>query len=342
MVSNRRRILPPHLYSALLSLGDSLERGMSPEELERVLHGLGRLPAKLAVQAAKEIADAAQLTQRAPAKYRWLEQLLRPVLSEAEQLHRTPDVAWLFLFHHNGYVREMALDTILSAPSSEFFFAAIAWRLNDWAEPVRRAASRCASRVFPLADPDVAAAAGLYLIDRHLVWGRWHDEHLLLDLIFARHTVMERLATRLREHAHGPLATALLNALRYPTIDEHLPRLAREARQPTVRAVALRCLLDGKGSWPVGFKWQWIDKVYGQKKRIRAFANRPIQAPPRDVLLTEGLSDRSAVVRRVAADGLIADRSGLLNVDEMIARLAADKSPSIRERADFLIRHPSR
>lgn len=341
MASNRRSILPSSLHSALLSVGDSLERGPSSEDLERALEGLGKLPAKAAVQGAREIADAAQLTWW-PVQKTSLRSLFWPALSKKVLLRRNPDIAWLFLFHQDGRVREQALDTIQAAPTAPFFFAAIAWRLNDWAEPVRRAAVRCASRVFPITDPDVAARAGLYLLDRRLAWERWREEQELLDLVFARHAVMDCLATLLRESSNGALATGLRHALRYPAIDEHLPRLAREAKQPAVRALALRCLIERKAAWPIGFEWQWIDKAYGLKKRIQVYANRAIQAPPRDPTLTAGLSDRSAVVRRVAADGLIADRSTVPDLDDILARLASDKSPSIRERADYMIRHPSR
>lgn len=342
MVSNHRSVLPPSLSGALRSLSESLERGPSPEALRRVLEDLGKLPVKVAVQGAREIADAAQLTWRVPAKKGWFGNLIWPSLSEKVLLRHDPDIAWLFLFHDDGRVREQALDAIQAAPTAAFFLVAIAWRLNDWAEPVRLAAVRCASRVFPHADPDVAASVGLYLLDRRLTWQRWREEQGTIDLIFMRQTVMERLATLLRGDSNGALAAGLRHALRYTSIDQHLPRLAREATHPAVRAVALRCLLERKATWPIGFEWQWIDKVYGRKKRRPVYANRAIQAPPRDLLLTEGLSDRSAVVRRVAADGLIADRSTIPNLDDILARLASDKSPSIRERADYMIRHPSR
>ena len=66
-----------------------------------------------------------------------------PTLARAATLN----FAWLFLFHPSGYIREAALDSIVTPPTSAFFFAALAWRLNDWAGPVRKAAERCAVRV---------------------------------------------------------------------------------------------------------------------------------------------------------------------------------------------------
>jgi hypothetical protein len=45
-------------------------------------------------------------------------------------------------------------------------------------------------------------------------------------------------------------------------------------------------------------------------------------------------------VRRVAADALIEHRASVRDLDQLIARMTADRSPSIRERADYMIRHP--
>ena len=88
----------------------------------------------------------------------------RRVPSDQELLEINHDYAWLFLFHPNGYVREAALDSLNNPPTSPFFFAALAWRLNDWVPAVRQAAQRCAERVLYRTAADVAATAALYLL----------------------------------------------------------------------------------------------------------------------------------------------------------------------------------
>ncbi|MGB6119056.1 MAG: hypothetical protein WBF87_12630, partial [Mesorhizobium sp.] len=48
--------------------------------------------------------------------------------------------------------------------------------------------------------------------------------------------------------------------------------------------------------------------------------------------------DRSAAVRTVAADAMIARRETLPGLAELIELLRDDKSPAVRERIDFLDR----
>lgn len=188
--------------------------------------------------------------------------------------------------------------------------------------------------------PAVAANVALALLPRYLTWGRWQDiERTLLDSLFSQKDVIAALTEQFRQDAVGPLATCLRYALRYPAIDEHLSVLAREAVQPAVRATAFECLVQGRASWPVGFGWEWVDKVYNEKKKIAVFESREITTPPLDPLIREGLVDRSVFVRRVAADALIANRRELAGVDELTQLLDADANPSIQERADYLRRH---
>jgi len=148
------------------------------------------------------------------------------------------------------------------------------------------------------------------------------------------------LVNRLRDDAVGGLPACLKQSLRYGAIDEYLPILAKDGVQPAVRATAYRFLLRGKASWSVGLGWEWLDKVYNLKKRVPLLDSREIQVQSAlDVLIREAVTDRSVLVRRVAADASIAHRKELPNLDEMIRLLATDGNSSIRERADFLIRH---
>jgi hypothetical protein len=129
--------------------------------------------------------------------------------------------------------------------------------------------------------------------------------------------------------------------LRYPGIDQHLPRLAAAAVQPSVRAVAYQCLISGKATWSVGYGWVWIDKVYGLRRRVPKIEARDIQRPrPTLDLIREAARDKSSIVRIVAADALIAARSQLPDEDALIALMAGDRSPAIRSRADYMMRHP--
>jgi hypothetical protein len=339
MASQPRSVLPTSLSAKLSALHTSSGRKKSDQELEEILVDLSALPANAVVRASREIAKRARLGwwQR---ERSLIDQLFGSSVAEQDLLARNPDYAWLLVFHPNGYVREDVLNSIDSPPTSPFFFAALAWRLNDWVAPVRQAAERCAKRVLHRASPDVAAKAALYLLDRRLVWGRWSDEPRVLDTVFGREDVIAALARQLQQST-GVRATSLRNALRYPDIDQHLPRLAATAAQPSVRAVACQCLTSGKASWSVGFEWAWVDKVYGLRRRVPKLEARDVRRTrPAAEFIREAAHDKSPLVRRIAADALIAARSRLPDEAALVAHLAKDRSSAIRSRADFMLRHP--
>jgi hypothetical protein len=339
MAPKPRAVLPPSLAVKLGVLGVQLASGQSDRELGDVLSELAMLPADLAVRANREISDAAKLGWWKPTPPYLLR--MRKLLSEKELLAQNPDYAWLFLFHGNGHVREAALDAINDPPGSAFFFAALAWRLNDWVPQVRDAAAECARRVLPRIDADIAANAALYLLVRRLAWRRWRDEATVLDLVFGRSDVITAVAARLQQQSTGSLATLMRGALRYPDIDEHLPRLAAHAVQPSVRAIAYQCLTTGRASWQTGYERIWIDKVYGLSRVIPKLESREIKpAGPAADWIRAAAYDRSSLVKKVAADALIADRSRSPDAAALIARLAQDRNSAIRSRADFMLRNP--
>jgi hypothetical protein len=359
MAPHSPSVLSGPLSAKLSTLRIRVRRNQSDRELQQVVADLSALPANLVVRASREIARKAglgwwhsptwsrQVIVVSHARLRWerFKQLFkwpaREVPSERDLLKSNDDYAWLFLFHPSGFIREAALDRIGNAPTSPFFFAVLAWRLNDWAPPVRKAAERCATRVLHQTDAGVAANAALYLLDRRHAWSRWSDEAKALDRVFERGDVMAELAGLLQKHPTGPLGTSLRHALQYPGIDEHLPRIAAAAVQPSVRAVAYQCLVSGKASWPIGFEWAWIDKVYNRRTRIPKLATRDIQRiRPAAEFIREAAHDKSPLVRRVAADALIAARSQLPDEGALIALLAKDRNSAIRSRADFMLRHP--
>ncbi len=349
-------VLSPELSAKLAALATRPAHSETRHALDEILSELGNLPAHLVVRASREIATSAGLGWWQPEKrpiqiipthgappFSRLKYLLglEWVPSDNELLAANPNFAWLFLFHPNGYVRETALHAVNEPPASPFFFSVLAWRLNDWVPAVRKAAERCAERVLNRTAPEVAAKAALYLLDRRLVWGRWSDEPKILDSVFERKDVIAALSEYLQHQLTGPLATCLRNALRYPNVDDHLPRLAAAALQPSVRAVAYQCIISGKASWSVGFEWTWIDKVYGLRRRVPALETRDVRRiRPAADLIREAVHDGSPFVRRVAADALIAARSQLPDEGALIAHLANDPSPEIRSRADFMLRHP--
>lgn len=335
------KFLSPALHVALAEIGQKLARSERiGDELVRAVDLISDLsPADIA-RADSAIADAALLHHHRQVPSRvslWLR--FRTNVSDTEQLLRTPGLEKLFIFHRDGRLREAALVRLSGGLPNPFLFAAIAWRLNDWAAPVRAAAVLCARRCFPATAPAVVAATARALLVRRLTWARWAHERQPLDEAFSRADVAKYLADIFIQSRTGPAATMLRHALRSPAIDLYLDEIVRRAVQPVVRAVALETLVDRRAKWPIGYTWEWIDKSMGLRRRVIAFDNRDVDiATSKGDLITRGVHDHSAAVRRVALDAVMRHLSRTSEGQEFAAKLAEDRSSSVRERAAFILR----
>lgn len=334
--------LPDDLRARLERIGDALRSGLTwslPQaEIEAAAARLAAMPADAVPMAGGMVAQAlaAPYGQSPPVRPAILARLLgRP--DDAAIPAATPALQTLLLFHPDGRRREAALHELATLSDSPFLVAAIVYRLNDWAGPVREAARGCALRLLPATDPAAIARALEVLLLRMPSWRRWQENRAVLDAIMAMEPVMDALAEGLCEARQGPMARLLRHALAWPGLDPHLLDLAGRARLPAVRMVALRALIEGRAVWPVGYERVWVDKVYGIGRRAVLLAERPFDRPvPVEALIRLGLDDRSAAPRRIAAEGLILHRRSLGDIAPLVERLAGDKNPSVRERAAFL------
>lgn len=331
-------VLPLELGEALRLISSKLELQQGIEgELGRILRGLNDLPPSVVVRAEREISNAAKLhhywrrpKRRAPGLSSWP--------SDIEQLERAPGLEYLFIFHMDGTVREAALNKIKGELPSPFMFAAMAWRLNDWALPVRIAAAKCAKRTFPLTSAAVVAKAASVLLARESGWGRWTHERGLLIETFGRPDVSAALAEMIEKQQTGAVASILQHALQNSGLDPFLERLARMAAQPAARAIALQPLIHGYARWPSGFTWQWIDKSMGVRRSVRTFSQRPLTVTiSRRTAIAMGVADRSAAVKKIALDALTRYRAEMPDAKEIAEALLKDRATSIRERAEFLL-----
>jgi hypothetical protein len=333
-------ILPPALCAALTDIGQKLARSERIDgELSRALDLMAGLSPAGIARADPAIANAAMLNHWRPRPSSvglWLR--LRTDVSDKEQLLRTQGLEKLFIFHRDGRLREAALLRLSGGLPNPFLFAAVAWRLNDWAPAVRAAAVCCARRCFPATAPAVVAASATTLLARQWTWSRWDEERLPLDEAFNRSDVADCLARVLIRGQTGPMSTTLRYALRTSAIDVHLDGIARDAVQPSVRAGALETLIDRRARWPRGYAWEWIDKSMGLRRRVTVSDHRELDvAPSRSALIARGVRDRSPVVRRVALDGVMRHLLSTHEGQGYAALLSADRSPSVRERAAFIL-----
>lgn len=248
----------------------------------------------------------------------------------------TPKLEFLFLFHPNGHIREAALDKLTDIPSP-FFVSALALRLNDWAFEVRGAARRCVDRTLQKTSAAVVAEAALYLLKQSREWARGQQDVRLLDEVFARPDVTEALIGLVLTEQDGRVTRALDFALVSDVLDDRLQTIAREALSPAVRAIALRTLIDGEARRRIGYNRQWIDKTFNLARRVPRVETRAIVRP---ISMFDALAmaavDRSAVVRRTAAEAIVRHRRELSNVAALLDLLRDDSSPSVLQRVRFV------
>jgi len=341
MSAERPPTIAEPLRGRLERVGRSIAAGKAPTGLGECIEALGALPATSVSRLEGEIASLLHLhiwydSRRVVSGGFW-SVWRRPQRDDFALLARAPRLAPLFLFHRNGHLRQAALERLQEGLPSAFWVAALAWRLNDWVPQVRVAAAAAAPRVLGATDAAVMAAAASVLLGRRETWRRWGPERAILEDAFAREDVIERLASDLGSPAGR--GAVLRDALRRPGMDRCLQGLAEAAAVPTVRAEAMRALIEGRARWPIGYERKWIDKSHGLWRRAVAYAERPIARPvPLETLVGTAARDRSVLVRRVAADGAVRHVSELGNLAEVAALLRHDRSPGIRERIAFLDR----
>jgi hypothetical protein len=174
-------------------------------------------------------------------------------------------------------------------------------------------------------------------------WGSWGrigaaDREAIASLTELP-AVGQALKSRISSGVVGPLARLLSEVGRVPSIDPWLSEIAREAVQPLVRAKAYRCMIEGRMTWVMGQKWVWTQiqwcKGYGEP----VLASRELSSRwPLGPTLRVAASDRSAIVRNVAALGLIAHLEAIGDeASELARRLSNDVSPYVAERGRFAL-----
>ena len=350
MRADRNSVLPLPLRTSLAAIGSGLANGtIDAADVAVAAESMAALPLRHLSRAIGEIRLYGGLYDppRAIGPARGFSRLFlfaeligvnRSAPSASALLARTPKLEYLFLCHANGFLREAALHKIAGPLPTAFLVGAIVHRLNDWVPEIRRAARACLARVAAQTEPPVVAQAGLAMLVRTPSWGRWHAEAEAFHDVLARPDVAGALADAIAASTTGPMGSTLRAALRRPTLDSHLLDLLRRARQPAVRAAALRTLLAGKARWAEGMEKKWTDKSLGLFRYGPAWRERTVERPLPLVELVEiGASDRVAAVRKVAASGLIAHFEAIPGARDPAERLLADRSPAVRERARFAL-----
>lgn len=250
--------------------------------------------------------------------------------------------ALLCSLSRDGYVRQAALRSATAPLSSPLLVHILLYRLLDWVPAVREEARACLQRITKITDHAIMAEGflgALATLPRRSAWretGPSLIEHFNGAGIFG--VAVDQLAAR----QQGPSGVLLRRLIISPEIDAHLPALARTAKQPAVRAVALRCLLSGVAYYTVGLRRQWVDKTMGRYMLVPDMVERPLTIipAPRRELIQQAIFDRAACVRRIALDAAIREPVLIIPVDQLRSLAMMDKAASVRSRASWLLRQP--
>lgn len=251
-----------------------------------------------------------------------------------EAISESPQVAALFIHSHVGYFREEAVKCF--EPVDTAGRAALLLRCNDWVENVRVAAlSKLRERVPEWTAGELKDLV-LFTVDRINEWER--GGAVAAAALKDHREWQSALRLVLLHETKGPMARLLRKNLRTMDLDFLLPDLAVDARSAFVRAVAVQTILEGCARWHVSTEWQWVDKAYGLRRRVQKWDKRevPFETEVQSDVLAAAARDKSAVVRKLAAEQLI--REGTEAHHTAYQLLVDDKSNGVRDRMDFCTR----
>lgn len=249
------------------------------------------------------------------------------------------DLPFLLLFDGNGYNRERALSKIRGRLKSPIEVIALADLANNWVEPVRQAALIAIDRSYPDTDPNALAGSFSFLAQNQKSWKRWSkDASQRVMSYFHKPEVMELVAKRLEAGKEPRGSRTLSYALQSENFDPYLERILRGSKDASLRARALTTLLNWQAAWVTDYKWKWIDKSLGKRKRVAAISTRKLSIQPlKKPLLLAALTDKSAQIRKIAAQGVIDHGKELgLPIAEIALQLELDSSENVRRRGEYL------
>lgn len=253
----------------------------------------------------------------------------------------TPELAWLYLSHSNGHVREKAIQRLSMVAPNSLLLTALIRRVNDWVPQVQAAARQVLPSVFAASKPDDVVDVLFAILPHWNSWQRIAPENLqvVLDLM-GQPRLLESYKANLIAAESGGLNRVFAQLGRSPVLDSHLADIAQYAIQPAIRNKAYQSMLSGEVSWVEGRQWQWTDLRYCKGRAQPITASRPLSFEYQLLdTLNAAAADRSVMVRRLAAQSLI-NRLDVLGQDAftLAERLSRDAAPSVAERGEFVLK----
>ena len=280
--------------------------------------------------------------------YRWSSDrgdFLKAARAEIRAVQGRPDLAHIFMFHGDGRVREEAIRNLAGPLQTSANVYALFWRLNDWVPQVRSLSLQAFERVMPITSASVIVPALTAVLPHLNSWGRWSREGPeAVREIMARPDVATQLLEDIRTTRKPRLGQIFRQLSRSSVIDQHIESVFTTAPLPHIRTMALDMLLSKRARWPTGkSKRIWIDRSMGEFRTEAIYDQREILIPVAQIdLIAVGASDRSAMVRRRAADGLIALRNEpdlKEDLGAIATSLKDDPNIGVRNRIEFFERN---
>jgi len=254
----------------------------------------------------------------------------------------TPELAWLYLSHWDGYSRETAIRRLNVFAPNSVLLAILIRRLNDWVPQVQAAARQVLPSVVAASDPDDVVDALFAILPNWSSWQRIEPDsrQIVLDLMGQPRWTKE-YKTKLIAVESGGLSRVFAQLGRSPVLDVHLADISQHSIQSAIRNKAYQSMLSSEMSWVEGRKWQWTDLKYCKGREQPVVASRSLSFTyPLLETLNAAVADRSVMVRRLAAQSLI-NRLDLLGRQDAFAlaeRLIRDAAPSVVERGEFVLK----
>jgi hypothetical protein len=250
-----------------------------------------------------------------------------------------PVDALVLMFNRNGYRREQSMNLLREIPDSQFFVAALVSRMNDWVEPVRRAAEECAKRCLPNVSAKTLIGTLPFVFGRAINWKRWIGMPEIILTSLSRPDCVAELAKQIQS-TNEVSASVLRTALRFGLLEKQIIELSSKAKRPENRAILLKAILDDEITWVGGYEQKWVDKTYGIKKRVTIFGCRELHLQvSKEFFVEQAARDASAMVRRIAAQAIIDHSAKLSNLEFLVTKFNEEKSKSILERIDYIKRN---
>ncbi|WEZ84139.1 hypothetical protein P6U16_05475 [Rhizobium sp. 32-5/1] len=250
------------------------------------------------------------------------------------------DFVWFCLCDTDGFARERALRGITMPPPSAMRLALLMIRLNDWVPQVRAAAQDCLRRVEAGITPAVFVDALPYCLQALPLASRMDDGGAALIALVSRPDIHALIAERLMHGEGGAIVRIFRDLMSTDLFDAHLPALAISARDTTIRARALRILLDGAVEDIPVIREFWISRKLGIKRPVAGTASRPIaHVPAAQALITRAARDRTVAVRKAAAQGLVRHRDDIDDLDALVALFKHETNAAVLDRIAFVKKH---